>query len=200
MTLSPSRKVIIIIIIRKKKLPAWPRPVRTLGRSVIFVLNMKGLAVPLQAHTSLGLSWVSAGPVTQLRTAAAGWLWGAWLRKQLLGHRDHKHLPETDIPSCCPAAAPGKSQRGASCCHRGERPPSSDLSTTKLLQCHTVFYVNTYFIFQNWKRYKYIVPWIPDALGNLATKYATSPTTEYYHALHSTNKQAAQISLADDLG
>lgn len=54
---------------------------------------------------------------------------------------------------------------------------------------HCILHVNTYFIFR-----------IPDALGNLATKYATSHTTEYYHALHSTNRQAAQISLADDLG
>lgn len=68
-----------------------------------------------------------------------------------------------------PARALCYSQPEVNCCHQDERLLSSDLSTTKLLQCHTVFYVNTYFIFQNWKRYKYIVPWIPDAGGNLAT-------------------------------
>ena len=201
MTLSPSRKVIIIIIIKKKKAPAWPQPTEDLSQ----------ICHICSEHERLGCSL--AGPY--ITGPVMGFCRTSWhsSEQQLLdgfGEPDSRNscwgtgttsiLPETDILLCCPATALGKSQRGVDCCHRDERPPSSDLSTTKLLQCHTVFYVNTYFIFQNWKRYKYIVPWIPDALGNLATKYATSHTTEYYHALHSTNKQAAQISLADDLG
>lgn len=202
MTLSPSRKVIIIIIIKKKKkLPAWPLPAEDLSQICHICSEHErpgcSLAGPYITGPVMGFCrtsdtaqksscWMALGSLTQEAVAGV--------------QGPQSILPETDILSCCPAAAPGESQRGVNCCHRDERPPSSDLSTTKLLRCHTVFYVNTYFIFQNWKRYKYIVPWIPDALGNLATKYATSPTTEYYHALHSTNKQAAQISLADDLG
>lgn len=40
----------------KKSSRHGPGQLRTFAISVIFVLNMKGLAVPLQAHTSLGLS------------------------------------------------------------------------------------------------------------------------------------------------
>jgi len=85
-------------------------------------------------------------------------------------------LQQAGTPASCPAAALRKSQPAVNRCHRDERLLSSDLSATKLLQCDTVFYVNTYFIFQNGKRHKYIVPCIPDAGIILATPDAAQHT------------------------
>lgn len=176
MTLSLSRKVIIIIIITKKKKirSAWLWSAEDLS----WIYHI------CSAHERLGFLLRGpyiTGPVmgvcrTSRHSSEQQLLDGFGepeSRNSCWGTGTTSILAETDILLCCPATALSKSQRGVNCCHRDERPLSSDLSTTKLLQCHTVFYVNTYFIFQNWKRYKYIVPWIPDALGNLATEYAT---------------------------
>ena len=91
-----------IIIIKKKKKssrhgPSW---LRTLARSVIFVLNMKGLAVPLQAHTSLGLSWVSVGPVDTAQNSSCWMALGSLTQEIVAGVQGPQAFFQR-LTSCC---------------------------------------------------------------------------------------------------
>lgn len=83
-----------------------------------------------------------------------------------------------------PTSTQSQPQPEANRSHWDERLPPSDLFMTKSLRCHTVFCVNTYFIFQNRKRYEYFVPWIPGVRGNLATPHATRHAAARHPAAH----------------
>lgn len=100
MTLSLSRKVIIIIIIKKNSSRHVPGRLRTLAGSVIYVLNMKGLAVPLQAHTSLGLSRVSVGPVDTAQSSSCWMALGSLTQETVAGVQGPQAFFQR-LTSCC---------------------------------------------------------------------------------------------------